>query len=146
MNGRQFFYEFGKLIYKIDGFYAEYAKESGVKGNLLWLLYALSDGESHSQREICDSWDLPRSTINTIAKELENDEYIILTQIKGKSRELNIELTKKGKKYADEILKDLFELEKKAFEIIKNSDVLEKMNDILNALYESKKDNEKSSF
>ena len=55
MNSKMFFYEFGKLIYRVDGFYAEYAKEARVKENLLWILYALNDGGEHSQKEICDS-------------------------------------------------------------------------------------------
>ena len=61
----EFFYKFGKLIYKIDYFYAEVAKKSGVKPNLMWILYALNDGKSHSQKEISVSWDIPITTINS---------------------------------------------------------------------------------
>ena len=55
MDAKGFFYEFGKLLYRIDGFYDEFAKKSGVKPNLLWILYALADGKEHSQKEICDT-------------------------------------------------------------------------------------------
>ena len=72
---REFFYRFGKLIYKIDYFYAEIAKKSNVKPNLMWILYALDDGKSHSQKEISLSWDIPITTINTIVKELINDDF-----------------------------------------------------------------------
>ena len=138
MTDKEYFYEFGKMLYKIDGFYAEYAKECDVKENLLWLLYALSDGKKHSQKEICDSWDLPRSTINTIAKELENSGYISFHQIKGESRELNIELTDSGSKYTNKLLKDLFEIEKRAYELLLDDKAITKMEEVLNALKKAK--------
>ena len=100
MNSKLFFYEFGKMIYRIDGFYREFAKRLDVKENLLWILYALNDGNMHSQKEICDNWDLPRSTVNTIMKELESDGYIELIQIKGEKRELQVKLTETGKNYS----------------------------------------------
>ncbi len=135
MNSKLFFYEFGKMIYRIDGFYAEYAKKSDVKENLLWILYALNDGKLHSQKEICDSWDLPRSTVNTIMKELENDGYVELLQIKGEKRELQIRLTKEGVNYSSNLLKDLYEIERKTFDELNNKDVIEKMEEVLKGLY-----------
>ena len=141
MNSRIFFYEFGKLIYSIDGFYAEYAKEKSVKPNLLWILYALNDGQEHSQKEICDTWDLPRTTINTIIKELEADGYVFLSQIIGEKRELSVKLTDEGKKYASSMLKELYEIEEKVYESIKNGGLLNKrLNELLNGLYEIKEE------
>ncbi len=141
MNSRIFFYEFGKLIYSIDGFYAEYAKEKSVKPNLLWILYALNDGQEHSQKEICDTWDLPRTTINTIIKELEADGYVFLSQIIGEKRELSVKLTDEGKKYASSMLQELYEIEEKVYESIKNGGLLNKrLNELLNGLYEIKEE------
>ena len=34
------------------------------------LLYALDDGQMHSQNDICLQWEIPRSTLNTIIKQL----------------------------------------------------------------------------
>jgi len=135
MDSKLFFYEFGKLIYRIDGFYREFAKKLDVKENLLWILYALNDDKEHSQKEICDNWDLPRSTVNTIMKELEDNGYVVLSQIKGEKRELLVKLTESGKSYSKELLKDLYEIENKVYERIKNSDVLEKMEEVLDGLY-----------
>lgn len=111
MDSKEFFYRLGKTLYKIDGFYTEFAKSGNVKPNLLWIMYALNDGKAHSQKEICDSWDLPRSTVNTIVKELESENIVELVQIKGEKRELNVVLTDDGQKYADSLLKDLYDLE-----------------------------------
>lgn len=130
MDSKMFFYEFGKILYKIDGLYAEYARSSGVKENLLWILYALNDGKLHSQKEICETWDLPRSTVNTIMKELESDGYVELTQIKGEKRELHVILTKKGLDYASNLLSGLYEIERKTYAELPSDDVLNTMRDI----------------
>lgn len=118
MDAREFFYEFGKLLYRIDGFYDDFAKDSGVKPNLLWILYALNDKKAHSQKEICATWMLPTSTVNTIIKELEEDGYVELVKIKGEKRELRVKLTDKGLTYADDVLKNVYEMEKTIFDSI----------------------------
>ena len=41
---------------KIDGVYYYFAKRLGLKENELALLYALSDGLAHTQKEICELW------------------------------------------------------------------------------------------
>lgn len=121
MNERDFFYEFGKLIYQIDGVYENYGRNSKISPpTLLWILYSLNDDKEHSQKQICDDWSIPRSTANTIIKELEEKGYIDLSQIKGKRRELNISLTKSGKDYADALLKDLYFKEKEVYKEIQN--------------------------
>ena len=124
MTSKEYFYEFGKLIYKVDGFYAEYAKKLDVKENLLWILYALNDGKDHSQKEICASWDIPRSTVNTITKELEGEGYVALSQIKGEKRELRLKLTDEGREYAESLLGELYEIEAIVFEQFKTRTML----------------------
>ena len=112
MDGRTFFYELGKLVYQIDGAYEAYGKDCKVGSpNLLWILYALNDGRRHSQKQLCGDWAIPRSTANTIIKDLESKNYVALTQIKGERRELLVSLTPVGKEYADGILSDLYKRE-----------------------------------
>ena len=113
MDERIFFYKLGKLVYQIDGVYDEYGKICRVGSpNLLWILYALNDGERHSQKQISEDWDIPRSTANTIIKDLEGKNYVALSQIKGERRELLVSLTQSGKEYADRVLSDLYRREK----------------------------------
>ncbi len=125
MNERIFFYRLGKLVYQIDGVYDEYVRNCRVSSpNLLWILYALNDGERHSQKQICDDWAIPRSTANTIIKDLESKNYIALSQIKGERRELLVSLTQSGKEYADGILSDLYLREKQIYSVIENPEEL----------------------
>ncbi len=116
MDEHTFFYRLGKLIYTIDGVYEAYGRQCRMGSpNLLWILYALNDGERHSQKQICDDWAIPRSTANTIIKDLESKNYIALSQIKGERRELLVSLTPRGKEYADGILSDLYRREREIF-------------------------------
>ena len=78
MDHRAFFYELGKLVYKMDG--------------------------------------VPRSTANTIRKDLEGKGFVALSQIKGERRELLVSLTASGKEYADGILSDLYKREREVYD------------------------------
>ncbi|AFQ43788.1 MarR family winged helix-turn-helix transcriptional regulator [Desulfosporosinus meridiei] len=104
----------GKATAALDGIYWNIAKMSGVKENLFWLLYALDDGEFHTQKQICDDWLFPKTTINTLIKECEVDGYVILQAIPGRKRELQICLTDKGQAYAKQVMKSVYEIENKA--------------------------------
>lgn len=97
----------------IDGAYDMIAKKIGVKENTLALLYALDDGKAHSQKEICDEWMIPKTTLNTIIKECIEAGYIILNADSHK-KEKKICLTEKGRKYARNILGQVYELEESA--------------------------------
>lgn len=129
MECRDFFYKLGKIIYRIDSRYTNFAKQENVKANLLWIMYALSDNKSHTQKAICEEWDLPLTTINTIVKYLENQGFVKLIKVDGKRREMNIALTDEGKKFSDKLLKGLFDLEKQVFENIKKDadDIISKL-------------------
>ena len=124
MNERIFFYQLGKLVYQIDGVYEIYGRNCRVSSNLLWILYALNDGERHSQKQICEDWAIPRSTANTIIKDLESKNYIALSQIKGERRELLVSLTQSGKQYADDVLSDLYRREKEIYREIQDPTTL----------------------
>ena len=82
MNSKQFFKQLGMLLYGIDGIYDEYGRKSKIASpNVLWVLYALNDDEKHSQKDICDGWSIPRTTINTIIKDLEKQQMVEMITI-----------------------------------------------------------------
>lgn len=103
---------------KCDGVYYEIAKCTGVKENTLVLLYALSDGKSHSQKQICGDWLIPKTTLNTVVKECVIGGYITLLTEK-QSKEKTIRLTESGKKFAQMVTKKMNEAEEKAMERVR---------------------------
>ena len=132
MNSREFFYDFGRALYHVDSFYDEFAKQSNVSSALLWVLYALNDGNPHTQIEISNDWELPKTTVNTVIKEIQKDGYVELVPIKGKRREMSIVLTESGKKFADNVLSDLYKKEAEVFKALSSEEqeivkVLEKL-------------------
>lgn len=118
MNSRKFFYDFGKALYHMDSFYDEFAKQSNVSSSLLWVLYALNDGNSHTQIEISNDWELPKTTVNTVIKDIQKEGYVELVPIKGKRREMSIVLTESGKAFADNVLSDLYRKEEEVFKLL----------------------------
>lgn len=100
----------------INGAYDNIFKSIGLKVNMMWLLYVLDDGEFHSQKQICEDWLFPKTTINTLIKECEAAGYITLQTIPGHKRELQICLTDAGKSYARKVLRSVYEAEEEAFE------------------------------
>ena len=102
---------------KCIGVYYKIAKEMGVKENTLLLLDILSDQKQHSQKQICDDWHIPRTTLNTIIKECINDGYIILLSQK-QSKEKLISLTDNGKNFAYKVTHKMLKAEQYAMEKI----------------------------
>ena len=117
MDERRFFQELGKQMYRMDAMYAEYAKRRKCKNaRLLWVLYALDDGTNHSQRDISENWNIPKSSVNAIVSELYEEGYVTFIPVKGQKREMFVRLTPEGEEYARKKLADLYTIERKAYE------------------------------
>ena len=89
-------------------------KKSRVLEAELCLMYALDDGQPHSQKEISDKWLLPRTTMNTITKRWEREGFLTLIPIRGKRREMQIVLTDAGKQHAKNVLAVVYRAEDRA--------------------------------
>ena len=98
---------------KIDGAYYLFSRRLGIKDNVLVLLYALDDGKPHSQKQICEDWLVPKTTINTNVKELVRAGYVMLYPGAG-TREKIIGLTDAGKAYTEQIMRRVYEAEQAA--------------------------------
>ena len=82
---------------RIDGAYYYCARRLGVEENTLALLYALDDGRPHSQKQVCEEWLIPKTTINTVVKEQVAAGHLTLRA--GEGREKIICLTEAGKAF-----------------------------------------------
>lgn len=100
---------------RMDGAYYFFAKQQGVKENILNLLYALDDGKPHSQQQICQDWLIPKTTVNTNVKELAAEGYLCLVPGRDK-RKKDLVLTEKGMAYTAEIMKKVYAAEQTAIE------------------------------
>lgn len=104
------------IDYRVDQIYYDYECKHNIKDSELCLMYALGDGMSHSQKQICDDWHIPKTTLNTIIKQWEKQGYLAMCQIPGKRRELKITLTQKGMTYITPFLGNLYKSQETALE------------------------------
>ena len=93
-------------INRVDGIWYLLARKSGMKVNTISLLFALDDGKAHTQKQICEDWIIPRTTINTVVKEC-------VEQI-DRSKEKLVRLTEKGMQYTQQVLELFYRSENEA--------------------------------
>ncbi|MDE8734137.1 MarR family winged helix-turn-helix transcriptional regulator [Eubacteriales bacterium DFI.9.88] len=115
-NIREMMRKFTVALNSIDEAYCSNTKRMGVKESELWLLYALDDDDAHSQKQICEEWGFPKTTLNTAIKQAEAAGHLTMTHIPGKRREMNVCLTEEGKAYAKQVLSPIYAAEKMALE------------------------------
>lgn len=96
-------------INRVDGIWYLLARKSGMKVNTISLLFALDDGKAHTQKQICEEWIIPRTTINTVVKECVELGYVELEQI-DRSKEKLVRLTEKGMQYTQQVLLSLIHI------------------------------------
>ena len=117
MDGNESARRLAKAACALDGAYDRLAKRLGITGNLLWLLYILDDGAPHAQKQICEEWLFPKTTVNTLTKECQGAGYITLHTIPGKKRELHIQLTDAGRDYVHQKLRAFYQAEEAALQV-----------------------------
>ena len=91
-------------LLKIDEVYFANAQKNATKASELCLMYALDDGNPHSQRQIAEEWLIPKTTINTIVKQWERRGLLTLSSMPGKRREMLLSLTETGKAHVEKQL------------------------------------------
>ena len=101
-------------VNRIDGLYYLAARSLGMKYNTFALLYALSDGGTYSQKQICEDWLIPKTTLNTVVHECEDAGYVTLTRLGNKEKAVC--LTERGQAWAERALELVREAELTALE------------------------------
>lgn len=103
-----------KAFYGIHSLVQNFCKKINYNPNLLWLLLALDDNKPKSQKQICEEWHTTKTTLNTLVKQCEKEQYVKLVPLEGQKREKYIILTEKGKEYTRKGLDGFYETEKEA--------------------------------
>ncbi len=103
-------------IEEIDELYYRMVRTMGIKETVFVLFYAIADEKVYSQKQLCEEWHIPRTTLNTVVMECVKKGYIEL--IPNGHKEKNIILTKSGEDYARKLLNPIFEAEKRAVQQI----------------------------
>ncbi len=102
------------ISYQTDNIYYNYEKKCNISDAEACLIYALDEEGPHSQKQICEDWNMQKTTLNTLIKQWEKLAYIELVKMAGKKRECEIVLTEKGKQHCHEYLDFVYQVEEAA--------------------------------
>lgn len=88
-------HQYNSLIKENDELYRDVARSLGLPDCAFWILYFIRENPMPlTQRQICSYLYLPKQTVNSALKKLENEGYIQLTASGHRSKQ--ILLTEKG--------------------------------------------------
>lgn len=122
MNINQKFYS---VWAKENSLYVQFAKKLGIGYPEMIVLYALTMMDGITQKEISENFGLQKQTVNTVIRNLKQNDYILLEVCKEDKRERSVILTEKGKEYAIRIIKPVFDAENKVYKIIGNERLIQ---------------------
>ena len=125
MDTYEFMKSIGEQTSKIDHIYHEWAKSHGISYNVLAVLYTAYKNENCSQKNVCEEWYVPKQTVNTICRDL--IKLGIITQVHNPEdrRKICIRLTEKGKEFAESVVTDLLEIERRVLARMGNDNKLQ---------------------
>ena len=113
------------VMYNIDKIYENYAKSKGVGYNEMLLFYILLEENTDiiTQKQICDELEIPKTTLNSIIKNLLNKNLITLKPNENNKKEKFVILTTKGQEYANQLILPLFKIEEEAIQQISDHEL-----------------------
>ena len=107
-----------RAIIKFRGIYAAWSKKHEISYNEMLVFYTIRDNGFCAQKQICDSYLLPRQTMNHVFAKLCADGIIEISLEHSIGREKAFILTGKGLTYAEPLINSLNSIEEKAIELM----------------------------
>lgn len=104
-------------VIKFRGLYAAWAKSRGITYHELLVLYTIRDQGFCTQKQICDSYLLPRQTMNHVILDLRKRGLLELNPEHCVGREKAFVLSEAGKQYAAPLLQELNQMETQAIQV-----------------------------
>lgn len=108
--------DINRAVIQFRGLYAAWSKEHGISYHELLVLYTIRDQGFCTQKQICDSYLLPRQTMNHVILDLRKRGLLELSPKHCIGREKAFVLSKQGKRYAQPLLEALDRMEMQALE------------------------------
>lgn len=119
-----------RAIIKFRGIYSQWSKLHGISYHEMLVLYTIREKGFCTQKQICDSYILPRQTMNNVITGMRKNGLLELSGKYSKGREKAFVLSAKGELYAEPFLISLDRVESKAVELL-GADKLQVLTDLL---------------
>lgn len=100
-----------ELAAKLSGIYAVVAKQHQLTLNELHFLYSIGRYGATSPTAIGDKWSLPKQTVTSVCKQLDQKGFLIFLPDEADKRSKLIDLSESGKHFIDPIIARLTEAE-----------------------------------
>lgn len=110
--------EVNRSIIKFRGLYAQWSGEHGISYHEMLVLYTIREKGFCTQKQICDSYIIPRQTMHNVIGGLRRDGILAVSEADSVGREKAFVLTKKGEGYAAPLLEALERMESRAVELL----------------------------
>ncbi len=110
--------EINHAVIKFRGVYSAWSKKHGISYNEMLVLYTIRDNGFCTQKQICDSYLLPRQTMNYVINDMKSRGLLAISESDCVGREKAFILTKEGEIYAKPLLESLSNIEIQAIELI----------------------------
>lgn len=107
-----------RAIIKFRGFSAAWAAEHNISYHEMLVFYTIREKGYCIQKQICDSYLLPRQTMNNVITALRKDGILTISEEYSMGREKAFVLTQKGNTYAEPFLDSLNTVESRAVELL----------------------------
>ena len=107
-----------RAIIKFRGIYAAWSKKHEISYNEMLVFYTIRDNGFCTQKQICDSYLLPRQTMNHVFAKLCADGIIEVSSEHSIGREKAFVLTGEGRVYAKPLIDSLNRIEERAIELM----------------------------
>ncbi|MCD8074591.1 MAG: MarR family transcriptional regulator [Lachnospiraceae bacterium] len=108
--------DLNQAVIQFRGLYSAWSKKHGISYNEMLVLYTIRDNGFCTQKQICDSYLLPRQTMNHVITDMRKRGLLTISPKQGSGREKAFVLTRKGQTYAAPLLDSLNKIEAQAIE------------------------------
>ena len=106
--------ELNRAVIKYRSVYSAWAKEHGVSYNKMLVIYTAQDNGFCTQKQICESYLLPKQTVNHVFVSMLADGELTESPENNSGREKAYELTAKGIELSKPLLESIGRVEEKA--------------------------------
>lgn len=105
-------------IIKFRGIYSAWSCEHGISYNEMLVFYTIREHGYCTQKQICDSYLLPRQTMNHVFTTLRTNGILQYSREHSAGREKAFILSEKGNSYAAPFLLSLDDVESRAIDLL----------------------------
>lgn len=118
LNIRKYINDYYEFWFALNCQYEHWARGKGLTFNSLLVLDTIAEhvekGAKCTQKLICERLFLPKQTVGTILDSFEKKGYLERVTVPEDRRNKSVLLTEAGRKWADEILEELYRTEREA--------------------------------